>query len=231
MGRSATFVTFRPAASSWLLARWLPMLQHLPHWLGSALANVRAGHERLTIVQLDLSRTVELRLTSPAFASGARLPERFTADGEGVSPPLNWNEPPPGTESLLLLVEDADAPTPQPLVHAILAGIDPAASSLAEGAIVADGDGGPDGDSGRNSFLREGWLPPDLPTGHGSHDYVFQLFALGPGEPLDTNPGRSDVVEALKSRPVLAAGTLVGTYSRGEPAAAGPIGTGAAAPA
>lgn len=221
----------RLAASSRRLARSPPVLQHLPHWLGSALSNVRAGHDKLAVARADLSQAVELRLSSPAFAPGTRLPDRFTADGEGVSPPLAWDTPPEGTDSLLLLVEDPDAPAPQPLVHAILAGIDPAQGTLDEGAIVADGTGGATGDSGRNSYLREGWLPPDPPTGHGAHDYVFQLFAIGPGEPIEVNPGRSDVEQALDHRPILAVGTLIGTYSRGDPADVGPEASGAALPA
>jgi len=69
---------------------------------------------------------------------------------------------------------------------------------------------------GRNSFFSEGWLPPDPPTGHGSHDYVFQLFALSETPTLSANPGRAAIVEAMAGK-VLAAGILVGTYSRGEP--------------
>jgi phosphatidylethanolamine-binding protein (PEBP) family uncharacterized protein len=86
---------------------------------------------------------------------------------------------------------------------------------------VADGDGGLDGDVGRNSSLQEGWLPPDPPTGHGAHDYVFQLFALSERPELGASPGRGAFVEAIAGR-VLGAGVLIGTYSRGEPAEIGP---------
>ena len=85
------------------------MLEHVPHWLGAALQGFRAGADKLAITQLDLAGAASLELTSPAFAGGARLPVRFTADGEGVSPPLTWGDAPPGTASLALLVEDADA--------------------------------------------------------------------------------------------------------------------------
>lgn len=201
------------------------MLEHVPHWLGAALGNVRAGAEKLVIAGLDPAPAEAIHLSSLAFADGARLPDRFTADGEGLSPPLAWSDPPTGTDCLLLLVEDPDAPAPQPLVHAVVTIGDLALRSLDEGAIRADGDGDGASDSGRNSFFREGWLPPDPPTGHGTHHYVFQLFALGPGDPVDHNPGRSTVLEALAGRPILAAGALVGTYSRGEPADIGPVGS------
>ena len=203
------------------------MLEHIPAWLGKAMSGLRAGADKLAIVQLG-QQFETLDLTSPAFAGGARLPERFTADGEGVSPPLTWGTPPEGTAHLVLIVEDADAPAPQPLVHAIMWGLPADAGRLAEGAIVADGAGDGTGDVGRNSYLREGWLPPDPPSGHGVHDYAFQLFAVGPGagDPGDT-PGRAAVVEAMTGH-VLAAGLLIGTYSREEPA---PVGLGVVAPA
>ena len=202
------------------------MLEHVPHWLGSLLHNVRAGHAKLVIVQDGIvpAGGAQLTLSSPAFADGARLPERFTADGEGVSPPLTWTGVPAGAVALALLVEDPDAPAPNPLVHAVVWNLPPDSAGLEEGAIAADGRGAFDGsDVGRNSYQQEGWLPPDPPTGHGSHDYVFQLFALSEASALDVSPGRSAVLEALRGR-VLAAGMLSGTYSRGEPAEIGPVG-------
>jgi len=201
------------------------MLEHVPHWLGAALSRVRAGHDKLTLARLDLSGAATLDLTSPAFAAGDRLPPRFTADGEGVSPPLVWRGVPQGTHSLALIVEDPDAPTPRPLVHGLVVGIDPALTGLPEAAIRPDGDGdrgAPGGkDVGRNSRLAEGWLPPDPPTGHGSHDYVFQLLALGAGDEAEDSPGRSDFIDHVQNR-ILAAGILVATYSRGEEAEVGP---------
>ncbi len=195
------------------------MLEHLPAWLGAMLRNVRAGHSKLVIVQreLQIGETV-IDLSSPAFAYGGRLPLRFTADGDGISPPLIWGEVPAGTTSLALIVEDPDAPALQPLVHALLWNLPADERSLAEGAIAKDGAAARDGrDVGRNSYFSEGWLPPDPPTGHGSHDYVFQLFALSETLDIGHNPGRSGLMRALEGR-VLGAGMLVGTYSRGEEA-------------
>ena len=199
------------------------MLEHVPSWLGKALTGVRAGAGKLAIVQPELgARFASIDLSSPAFAHEARMPPRFTADGEGVSPPLVWGTLPAGTARLALLVEDADAPAPQPLVHAVLWGLPADAGRIAEGTIVADGAGSTDGrDVGRNSYFREGWLPPDPPAGHGVHRYAFQLFALdaGAADPGDT-PGRAALMAAMAGH-VLAAGLLIGTYSRGERAATG----------
>lgn len=194
------------------------MLEHLPAWLGHAIRGWRAGADKLAIAQPGLAADAKLSLSSPAFADGGRLPPRFTADGEGVSPPLVWGDVPAGTARLALLVEDADAPAPQPLVHAVVWSLPPDAGRLAEGAIAADGTGAGGQDVGRNSFFAEGWLPPDPPTGHGDHRYAFQLFALdaGAGDP-GADPGRAALVKAMDGH-VLAAGLLVGLYARGEPA-------------
>jgi len=199
------------------------MLEHLPRWIGALMHNVRAGHSKLVIAEpgLDLGQ-MTLDLSSPAFANGARFPARFTADGEGLSPPLVWGDVPAGADSLALIVEDPDAPALNPMVHALVWGIPPSERALPEGAIRGDGAGSSDGrDVGRNSMLSEGWLPPDPPSGHGPHDYVFQLFALSGAREVGPNPGRLDFVRAISGH-IVAAGMLVGTYSRGEPAAASP---------
>ena len=198
-------------------AEELPMLEHVPRWLGAALRGARAGAEKIAVVQPELGGSfAALDLSSPAFGHEARLPERFTADGGGVSPPLVWGPLPEGTTSLALLVEDADAPAPQPLVHAVIWGMPADTHRIVEDAIRRDGDGERGGDVGRNSFFGEGWLPPDPPTGHGVHRYAFQLFALDQdaGDP-GTSPGRGAIVKAMAGH-VLAAGLLIGTYSRGE---------------
>ena len=201
------------------------MLEHLPAWLGKAMSGWRAGVESIAVVRPELTPPASLELSSPAFVDRARLPERFTADGEGVSPPLVWGDPPEGTAMLALLVEDADAPTPQPLVHAIVWNLPPRGGDLAEGAIVADGTGrAQGGDVGRNSYLGEGWLPPDPPRGHGEHRYVFQLFALDALVGIGgSTPGRGAMIAAMAGH-VLAAGVLTGTYSREEEAPVGPVG-------
>lgn len=191
------------------------MFEHLPAWLGAVLRNVRAGHAKLTIVQEDIAPSaLTLELSSPAFENGARIPERFTADGEGISPPLIWRGVPEGTASLALLVEDADTPLPNPIVHALIWQLPAQAGGLAEDAIRPDGDGNAlTGDVGLNSSFNEGWLPLDPPPGHGNHDYVFQLFALSDTPKLSSSPGRSLFAKAIQGR-VIAAGMLVGTYSR-----------------
>jgi Raf kinase inhibitor-like YbhB/YbcL family protein len=195
------------------------MLENLPGLLGHALRNQRAGLDAIAFHQTRLrAGMAAITLGSLAFKDHAPMPARYTADGEGLSPPLQWSGVPPGAESLVLIVEDADAPTPRPLVHAILVDLPPADGALAEGALRS-----PDHEArqalheGRNSYLLSGWLPPDPPPGHGAHRYAFQMFALAaPGAddaPFSTTPGRDAVLDAIARR-ALASGCLIGTYAR-----------------
>jgi phosphatidylethanolamine-binding protein (PEBP) family uncharacterized protein len=110
---------------------------------------------------------------------------------------------------VVLLVEDADSPTPAPLVHAIAWRLAPAATELAEGGLNPGGHAA----LGANSFLRPGWLPPDPPPGHGAHRYGFQIFALDHDPDLGAMPGRRALVKALRGH-TLARGLLVGIYQR-----------------
>ena len=209
------------------------MLEHLPYWLGQALASLRAGADRVAVAAVHGEACSRIDLASPAFGDGQRLPNRFTADGAGVSPPLTWGALPTGTAALALLVEDADSPSPNPLVHAVAWDIALDAHVLAEGAIGGGGDGragGEQPETGRNSFFRKGWLPPDPPPGHGEHRYVLQLFALASLPDLERAPGRAALLDELVER-LIGVGVLTATYSRDEPAAIGPIGTAVGEPA
>lgn len=185
------------------------MLEKIPHAVGAALSGLKAGLDR-TAYRTDFAEIPEgIALTSLAFADGAAMPARFTADGDGASPPLAWTGLPAGTVRVALLVEDAGSPTPNPLVHLIAWNLDPAVP-LSEGAASQ-----PESrlDLGRNSFLKAGWLPPDPPTGHGPHGYLFQIYALDAVLPLSEHPGRGALLEAMRGH-VLAKGCLTGTYER-----------------
>jgi phosphatidylethanolamine-binding protein (PEBP) family uncharacterized protein len=86
-------------------------------------------------------------------------------------------------------------------------------TEIPEGEFASPGRDGLDEVLGRNSFLAAEWLPPDPPTGHGPHLYVFQMFALDRKLDFDNHPGRGEVVKAMKAH-VLAKGLLIGTYER-----------------
>lgn len=193
------------------------MLENLPDALGHALRDVRAGLENTAFNVSGLrAGMATITVTSLAFSDHAPLPARYTADGEGVSPPLQWKGVPPGAESVILIVEDADAPTPRPLVLAILVDLPVGDGALAEGALTSPDHEGQHLHEGRNSFLGAGWLPPDPPPGHGPHRYAFQIFAIGPlgvGEAFGETPGRDALMHAIRER-AIASGCLIGTYER-----------------
>ena len=190
------------------------MLEKIPRGLGHALRGVRAGFETIASETPALSGIEDvIALESPAFEDGGSIPPRHTADGEGLSPPLSWSAPPPTSKALVLLVEDPDAPSPEPLVHLLAWDLPPTLRTLPEGQFASPDHGGLDEVLSRNAYLRAAWLPTDPPRGHGPHLYVFQIFALAERLNFDGHPGRSRVLAGMEGR-VLAKGLLLGTYER-----------------
>jgi Raf kinase inhibitor-like YbhB/YbcL family protein len=191
------------------------MLEKLPESVGHALVNQRAGMEQVVYNHLHAQRDVpRLSVSSPTFAFNGRLPVRYTADGEGVSPPVAWTDCPPDTASIAIIVEDADSPTPHPLVHAIAIDVTSDDRAIAEGALSTASQTPPQLEIGTNSFFRHSWLPPDPPPGHGEHRYVFQVFALREGPAFSKAAGRKEFIDRILDR-TIAVGCLIGTYERG----------------
>jgi Raf kinase inhibitor-like YbhB/YbcL family protein len=189
------------------------MLEKLAEAIGHALGHQRAGIEKILFnAEPPGAKLGLIEVTSPAFAPDSPLPQRYTADGSGVSPPLRWRNVPANAVTLALIVEDADSPTPEPLVHGIVVDIDPREPGLVEGIFSAAPEASPE-KLGLNSYLMRGWLPPDPPPGYGVHRYAFQVFALAAGEPLSKSPGRREVSAAIRER-AIAKGCLIGTYQR-----------------
>lgn len=191
------------------------MLEILPAGIGRVLRGARPGLTELVFNDDELAETADtIAIASPAFAEGGTLPVRFTADGEGLSPPLRWSGIPDAAVELALLIEDADSPTPSPLVQAIVWRLPPGDGGLAEGAMPRSADQTTIPAMGVNSFLRVGYLPPDPPPGHGLHRYAFELFALRAPLTIDTDaPGRAELVATLRAY-AIAKGMLIGTYER-----------------
>jgi Raf kinase inhibitor-like YbhB/YbcL family protein len=151
------------------------------------------------------AQTASIRLQSPAFADRVWLPRRFTCDGTGTSPPLSWSSVPGGTRSLVLLLEDPDAPGGT-FVHWAVYGIPGRTDRLAAGRV-------PSGAAeGRNSFGKTRYGPPCPPKGDRPHRYVFTLYALRAAPKLA--PGAA-VDEVRASVAVAAAkGVLTARYGR-----------------
>jgi Raf kinase inhibitor-like YbhB/YbcL family protein len=197
------------------------MLEKLPAAVGHLLHNQRAGLEKIAYNLIDLrSGQAQIEVNSLAFIDHGPIPSLYTADGEGISPPLQWSGVPSNASSVLVMVEDADSPTPSPLVHAIVVNLAPQDTAMAEGALASPSHEGAGLEAGRNSYLQAKWLPPDPPPGHGIHRYAFQVYALvGSIDDKPTfsgTPGRDEVLEAIKDR-AIASGCLIGTYQREDP--------------
>ena len=192
------------------------MLEKLPDSIGEALRRQRAGLARIVFYKLsnpfDLS---PITVRSSAFSAEMPIPVKYTADGSGLSPPLEWSNAPEEARSIVVIVEDADSPTPQPLVHAIIVNLEAEDTHIPEGALNSPDHQGVGLQAGRNSYLMQTWLPPDPPPGHGTHRYVFQVFALRGGTDFSATPGRHEVIDAIANRAV-AGGYLIGTYERAQ---------------
>ena len=157
-----------------------------------------------------------LALASAAFAANAAIPSRHTCDGRELSPPLAWDDPPAGTESFVLIVDDPDAPDPaaprRVWVHWIAYNLPASLRALAEGAGNADPPA-----AGREAVTdagRRGYHGPCPPRGR--HRYFFRLSALDTALPdLGPRARRADVERAMAGH-VLATATLMGTYARAD---------------
>ena len=150
-----------------------------------------------------------MQLSSPAFASGGRIPAKYTGEGEDVSPPLAWTSVPEGTRSFALICHDPDAPLVSPgaygFVHWVLYNIPASARSLAEQNTGHT--------QGVSDFGKPGYGGPMPPKGHGPHHYFFWLIALNADPGLA--PGLT-LRQVLEQTEPLAIGMnrLVGTYER-----------------
>ena len=122
--------------------------------LGQIIRHIRPGLSMAATARHGL-RTMTLQ--SAAFDDHGTIPVRYTADGAGLSPPLHWSGLPEGTASIALLVEDVDAPFPQPLVHLLLHALPPMLNGLAEGAVPRDMARSRMFTAGRNS-VRPAWV-------------------------------------------------------------------------
>ncbi|WP_338447414.1 YbhB/YbcL family Raf kinase inhibitor-like protein [Pelagerythrobacter marensis] len=185
------------------------MSSTVPSWLAGALKGSGPGDGRLTIAQLGDERSLArggFALSSPAFADGGELDPCFTADEEdAVAPPLEWTAPPPGTQELALVVEDADAPGDSPPCHWLVWGLAGQRGKLLEGEAPPR--------VGKNAHRNSEWLLPEPPREDGAHRYVFQLFALDLPLTLMPGAGRDDLVAAMKNH-VVAVAALTGKYKR-----------------
>ncbi len=148
-------------------------------------------------------------LSSNAFDQEAAIPAKFSCEGENISPPLQWGDPPEDTKSFALISDDPDAPAGT-WVHWILYNIPEDVRVLPE-AIPPEAEL-PDGSRhGENSFGRLDYGGPCPPS--GTHRYYFKLYALD--IILDLGPGvdKETLLQAMEGH-ILGETELMGTYTR-----------------
>ncbi len=152
-------------------------------------------------------------ITSPAFVDQGEIPRRFTCQGEDVSPPLEWADPPAGTESFALIVDDPDAPDPAAprtvWVHWVLYNLPGAARRLPEA--VRPSALPPGTRQGVNDWKRSGYGGPCPPIGR--HRYFHKLYALDTMLPALREPTKAAVEDAMTGH-ILGTAQIVGTYRK-----------------
>jgi len=162
---------------------------------------------------LAMEEAVSMQLTSPAFTHEAPIPPQYSCVGDAasslkdVSPALAWGEPPAGTQSFALIMDDPDAPGGT-WVHWVLFNIPASARGLPES--IGANETYPDGSvSGDNSWGRTGYGGP-CPPG-GTHRYFFKLYALDEMLGISAGANKGELEKAMVGH-ILAQGELMGTF-------------------
>jgi Raf kinase inhibitor-like YbhB/YbcL family protein len=145
----------------------------------------------------------KMKITSSAFQEGANIPSKFTCDGSDTSPPLQIADIPSGAKSLVLIMDDPDAPSGL-FTHWAVWNIPVQTSSISEGDV-------PNGVQGTNDFGKSGYGGPCPPS--GTHRYYFKIFALDRELDLPFGAKRSQLDAGMKGH-VIGQGELMGRFSR-----------------
>ncbi len=145
------------------------------------------------------------------FQNGNPIPPKYTCEGSDISPAIEWGDLPEGTQSLVLIMDDPDAPVGT-FTHWIIYDIPASMKSLPENVPLT-----PEWNAckqGRNDFRQVGYGGPCPPRGHGKHRYFFKLYALDIETlGLPASASRHDVESKMKGH-VLAQAQYSGTYER-----------------
>lgn len=156
---------------------------------------------------------MSLSLRSLAFDTNSTIPERYTCDGENISPPLSWTGLPPDTKSLVLIVDDPDAPDPmapkRTWVHWVLYNIPVQSFGLPENVTLPQLPAGTR--EGLNDWQRTGYGGPCPPIGR--HRYFHKLYALDTFLRDMRNPTKAQIETAMQGH-IIDHATLIGLYQR-----------------
>ena len=184
-------------------------------------ARVAASNLRLAVnlfgtalIILSGNAAMAMTLNSPAFQQNAHIPAKYTCEGEDISPPLAWDGVPNGAKSLVLIIDDPDAPDPKApkmvWVHWVVYNIPPDTKSLPE---YVDKARLPPGTLlGLNDFRKTEYGGPCPPIGW--HRYFHKLYALN--ITLDLSGATKSQIERAMRGHVLANAELIGTFKKGD---------------
>lgn len=153
---------------------------------------------------------MSFQIATTAFSAGGAIPKKFTCDGPDVSPKLTWNEPPAGTQSFAVIMDDPDAPRGT-WVHWVLYELPGDTRELSENMPKQEHLAG-GARQGRNDFDKIGYGGPCPPPGK-PHRYFFKLYALDAKLNLKAGATKADAERAMQGH-ILAQAELVGRYAR-----------------
>jgi hypothetical protein len=160
-------------------------------------------------------KPMSIKITSSAFKEGEQIPKKYTGEGDDVSPPLSWSDLPKGTQELVLICDDPDAPN-ETWVHWVIYKLPADLTGLPEGVPRQPRlKKPPNALQGRNSWTKDniGYRGPMPPPGHGIHHYHFKLYALEAKLVIEPGQDKNTVLQEIEDH-VLGKGDLVGTYQR-----------------
>lgn len=157
----------------------------------------------LTQAQSSLD-SASLKLTSRAFSPGGKIPKKYTCDGSNTSPPLHIDNSPKSAKSVVLIVEDPDAPGGT-WTHWVLWNINPKTTEISENSMP------PDAIAGTNDFANTRYGGPCPPA--GMHRYYFKVYAVDIIISLPSSSKKAAVEKAMAGH-IVAKSSLIGTYSR-----------------
>lgn len=174
------------------------------------LATLFISHPGVSFTSNSTERTMSFTLSSPSFSHGGTIEKKFTCDGPDVSPQLTWTEPPAGTKSLALLVDDPDAPVGN-WNHWTMWNLPANLRSLPEG-VSKEASLPDDSQQGLNDFRKPGYNGPCPPPGK-PHRYYFKLYALDTKLDVKAGARKKDVELGMKGH-ILAQAEWMGKYGR-----------------
>lgn len=150
------------------------------------------------------AQPINMKIESPAFKNNENIPAKYTCDGQDVNPALKISEVPEGAKSLVLIVDDPDAPMGT-WVHWTVWNIATSTSEITENSVPEAAI------EGLTDFGKPGWGGPCPPS--GTHRYFFKLFALDMTLDLDSSAKIEDLETEMQGR-ILAQAELIGLYQR-----------------